>query len=136
MPKPVSWLIHAAGILLVVAAVVIGLAGTPWFRQILQHRIEAGLAQVTGGKVEIEGMGFHPLDLRVTFRRLTLHGLEKDVKQPLFSAQDVAVKVSPESLLQFRLLLRTLDWRQAELRVRTYPDGSTNLPGPRISPGQ
>ena len=136
MPKPVSWLVHAAGILLVVAAVVIGLAGTPWFRQILQHRIEAGLAQVTGGKVEIAGMGFHPLDLRVTFRRLTLHGLEKDVKQPLFSAQDIVVNVSPESLLQFRLLLRTLDWRQAELRVRTYPDGSTNLPGPRISPGQ
>ena len=136
LPKPVRWLIDAAGILLVVAAVVIGLASTPWFRHLLQHRIEAGLAQVTGGKVEIAGMGFRPLDLRVSVRRLTIHGLEKDAKQPLFSAWNVVVNVSPESLIQFRVLLRTLQWQQAEIHVQVYPDGSTNLPGASVSPKQ
>jgi len=136
LPKPVRWLIDAAGILIVVGVVVIGLASTAWFRHMLQHRIEAGLAQVTGGKVEIAGMDFLPLDLRVSARRLTIHGLEKGGEPPLFSAQGVVVKVSPESLIHFRLLLRTLDWRQAEIHVQTYPDGSTNLPGPSLSPGQ
>jgi translocation and assembly module TamB len=129
LPKLLHWLIYAAGVLLVLCAVILALASTGWFRNILQHRVEASLSRVTGGKVEIAGMEFHPLDLRVHVRRLVIHGLEKDATKPLFSAQDVAISVSPESLLRFRLLLRTLQWQRAELYVRTDPDGSTNLPG-------
>lgn len=46
------------------------------------------------------------------------------------------MEVSPESLIQFRLVLQTLEWQQADLRVRTYADGSTNVPGTTVSPGQ
>lgn len=127
--KLVRWLIYSAGIVIVVLAVIIGLASTAWFRNILQHDIQAGLTQVTGGKVEIAGMKFSPLRLRVSIGRLVIHGLEQDTAQPLFSARHVVANVSPESLLQFRPLLRSLDWQQAELRVHTYADGSTNLPG-------
>ena len=56
--KLVRWLIHTAGVILALLAVVIALASTAWFRNVLQHRIEAGLTQVTGGKVEIAGMDF------------------------------------------------------------------------------
>ena len=136
LPRPVRWLIDAAGILLVVGTMVIGLASTAWFRHMLQTRVESTLSQITGGKVEIQGMGFRPLRLRVSARRLIIHGREKDGKQPLFSARNVVVNVSPDTLIQLRLLLRTLAWQQAELHVRTYPDGSTNLPGPSISPAQ
>jgi translocation and assembly module TamB len=132
--KLIRWLIHTAGIILVLLAIVIGLASTAWFRNVLQHRIEAGLAQITGGKVEIAGIDFSPLHLRVNMRQLVIHGLEKDPGHPLFSAHDVVVNVSPQSLLQFRLLLRTLQWQQAELCVQTYPDGSTNLPGATTAP--
>lgn len=126
--KLVRWLIYSAGIVIVLLAVILSLASTGWFRTILQHRLQAGLTQVTGGKIEIAGMKFSPLRLRVSIGRLVIHGLEKDPAQPLFSATDVVAKVSPESLLQFRLLLRSLQWQQAELRVHTYADGSTNLP--------
>ncbi len=136
LPKPVRWLIDAAGILLVVGAVVIGLASTAWFRHMLQTRVQSSLSEITGGKVEIQGMGFRPLKLRVSARRLVIHGREKDATRPLFSARDVVVDISPDSLIERRLLLRTLEWQQAELRVRTYPDGSTNLPGPSVSPAQ
>ena len=134
LPRPIHWLIYALGVLLVLCAVVIGLASTGWFRHILRHRIEASLSQITGGKVEIAGLGFRPLDLRVSARLLVIHGLEKDARQPLFSAQDVVVNVSPDTLTQFRLVLRTLEWQQADLHVMTYPDGSTNLPGTSVSP--
>ena len=132
--KLVRWLIHTAGIILVLLAVIIGLASTAWFRNVLQHRIEAGLTQVTGGKVEITGMDFKPLDLRVDIRSLVIHGREKGPGPPLFSARDVTVRVSPESLLRFQLLLQSLQWQQAGLYVRTYPDGSTNLPGATVAP--
>jgi translocation and assembly module TamB len=132
--KLVRWLIHTAGVILVLLAVVIALASTAWFRNVLQHRIEASLRQVTGGKVEIAGMDFSPLQLQVSIHRLVIHGLEKDPGQPLFSARDVVVNVSPQSLLQFRLLLQTLQWQQADLYVHTYPDGSTNLPGATTAP--
>ena len=132
----VRWLIHSTGVLIVLCAVIIGLAGTAWFRGVLQHQLTAGLERVTGGKVEIAGMYFHPLSLRVSVRRLVIHGLEKNATEPLFSAQHIEASISPESLPQFRLLLRSLQWQQAELRVQTYPDGSTNLPGATVSPGE
>ncbi len=135
LPKLVHGLIYAAGVLLALCALVIGLASTAWFRSILQHRIESNLAEVSGGKVVITGMVVHPLDLRVDARRLVIHGREKDAGQPLFSARDVTASVSPESLLRFQLLLRSLQWQQAELYVRTSPDGSTNLPGAAVAPG-
>jgi translocation and assembly module TamB len=134
LPKPVRWLIRGAGVILVLCALIIAVASTGWFRDILQHRVEASLAQATGGKVEIAGMEFHPLKLRVNVRRLVVHGLEKDGEKPLFSARDVMVSISPQSLVQLRLLLRTLQWQSAEIFVRTYPGGSTNLPGTTVAP--
>ncbi|MEJ2006556.1 MAG: translocation/assembly module TamB domain-containing protein [Acidobacteriota bacterium] len=136
MPKAVHWLIYTTGVLLVLFAVAIAVASTGWFRQILENQIEANLSQVTGGKVEIEGMGFRPLELRVSARRLIIHGLEKPSRQPLFSAQDVVVNVSPESLLKFRLVLQTLQWQRADVHIWTYDDGSTNLPQTSVTPGQ
>ena len=136
LPKLVHGLIYAAGCLLVLGALIIGLANTAWFRGVLQHRIQSGLAQVTGGTVEIAGMDFQPLGLRIRIHRLVIHGLEKDAKDPLFAAQDVVVNVSPESLLRFRLQLRNLQWQEADIHVRTYPDGSTNLPGAAVYPEQ
>ncbi len=132
----VRWLIHSVGVLIVLCAVIIGLAGTAWFRYALQQRLTTGLERVTGGKVEIAGMQFHPLSLRVSVRRLVIHGLEKNSTEPLFSAQDIEASISPESLFQLRLLLRSLQWQQAELHVRTYPGGATNLPGATVSPGK
>ncbi len=136
LPKVFHWLIYAAGILVVLSAIVISTASTAWFRHILQYRIENSLAQITGGKVEIDGMRFRPLSLRVSVRRLVIHGLEKDSSLPLFSAKNVVVNISPESLVEFRLLLRRLEWQQASLHILTYPDGSTNVPGTTVSPRQ
>ncbi|HXH50436.1 MAG TPA: hypothetical protein VNM47_13925, partial [Terriglobia bacterium] len=132
--KLVRWLIYTAGATLVLLTVIIAVASSAWFRNVLQHRIESGLMHVIGGKVEISGMEFSPLKLRVNIHRLVIHGLEKNPGQPLFSARDVVVNISPQSLLQFRLLLQTLQWQQAELYVQTYPDGSTNLPGATTAP--
>jgi len=133
IPKFVDRLIHAMGIILVVLAVVIGLASTPWFRHILEHRVQASLEEITGGKVEIIGMRFQPRDLKVSARQVIIHGRETNPEQPLFAARNIVVKVSPVSLMRFRLLLRTLAWQQADLRLITYPDGSTNLPGTRAA---
>jgi translocation and assembly module TamB len=136
LPRLVHWLIYAAGVVLVIVAGVVGVASTGWFRKVLEQKVEQNLTRLTGGKVEIEGMGFHPLSLNVSMRRLVIHGLEKDTAQPLFTAHDVDVNVSPKSLIQFRLLLRTLQWQWADLHIQTYPDGSTNLPGPAVTPIQ
>ena len=134
MSKLIDWPIRAIGVILVVFVVLIGLASTAWFRHVLEQRIQAGLEQATGGKVEIVGMTFHPLVLKVSARRLIVHGRENNSEQPFFSAQNVVVRISPSSLFRFRLLLRTLDWQQAEIRLVTYPDGSTNLPGAHATP--
>ena len=135
LPKLVHALIYAAGVLLALCALTIGLASTAWFRNILQHRIEANLEEITGGKVIITGMDVHPLDFRVDARQVVIHGLEKDADRPLFSARSVTASVNPQSLLRFELLLRSLEWQQAALYVRTYPDGSNNIPGARVAPG-
>lgn len=136
LPRPVHWLIYAMGILLIAGVAVYGVAKTSWFRHILQQRIEASLSQITGGNVEITGMNFHPLELRISARKLIIRNPEKNTREPFFSAQDVVANVSPRSLTQLRPVLRTLEWQRAEVHVLTYPNGSTNLPQTNVSPEQ
>lgn len=134
VPKSVDRLIHAMGIIVAVLAIAVGLASTSWFRHVLEHRIQASLEGITGGKVEIIRMRFQPLDLKVSAQRLTIHGREGNSEPPLFSASRVVAKINPASLFRFRLLLRSLEWQEANIRVVTYPGGSTNLPGTRTAP--
>ncbi len=133
IPKFVDRLIHAMGIVILLSAAVVIVASTPWFRNVLEQHIQTSLEKITGGKVEIMGMGFQPLDLKISARRVIIRGRDTDPQHPLLTVHNLVVKVSPISLLRFRLQLRRLEWQRADIRLVTYSNGSTNLPGPQTT---
>ncbi len=107
---------------------------TPWFRRVLERRVISNIEDITGARVEVREFRFAPLIFQITLHGLTLHGLEPPSEPPLFSAQSVVVRLNPASPLRQQLALKRLDWDNAVIHLRTEADGTSNLPGPRLSP--
>ena len=103
---------------------------TAWFRGVLQREITARLHDLSGARVEIGELEFRPWVLQLTLRRLVLHGTEGPGEAPLVEAGVTVVTVNPASPFRKKLLLHRFDLEDAQIHLRTNPDGSTNLPGP------
>ncbi len=127
----IIWTLVALAALTVAA---VALTSTHWFQTLLRSRMTASLVRLTGGRVEIEGMRFHPLLIEVTMDRLTIHGLEPPGTLPLFAARGLVAQISPASLLRLQLGLRELSWKQAEISISTCPGCGVNFPGPHRVP--
>jgi translocation and assembly module TamB len=136
MSKGFRKLVYVVGTLAGLAAVALGVLSTSWFQRTLERRIVTGLENLTGGRVEIGEFHFRPVIFQVVLRDLVIHGTEPPGEPPLFTARLVVARLNPGRLLRRQLHLRSLDWDHAEVHLRTNPDGSTNLPGPRTSAGQ
>lgn len=128
--KPVRLLMYAFGVVLVLYLVTVALMSTRWFHRYLLGRVTATLERATGARVEIQRLTMQPAAFQATLEGLVLHGKESPLDPPLFNARTVVLGINPASAFQRRLLLRRLDIENAELHLRTYPDGSTNIPGP------
>ncbi|MBZ5563548.1 MAG: translocation/assembly module TamB [Acidobacteriia bacterium] len=116
--------------LVLLLSVAYGILSSAWFSRFLERRVIASLENFTGGRVEIGEFRFRPIDLHLLLRHVVIHGTEPAGAPPLFSARIMVAQLSPALLLRHQLRLRRLDWNQAEIHIRTQPDGSTNLPGP------
>jgi translocation and assembly module TamB len=119
------------GVLITFYASLIAIMSTEWFHRFLVRQAETRLEGLTGARVDIGAMIIRPTVLLVTLDGLVLHGKESPSEPPLLSAGTVVVRINPLGLLRSSVLLRSLDCDGAEAHLRTYPDGSTNLPGPQ-----
>lgn len=119
----------AVGVLVAAAYLVMS---TPWFRRVLERRVIRAAEDVTGAHIAVREFQFNPIILQITLRGITLRGTEPPAAPPLFSAQTVVVGLSPSALLRLRVGLRSLELDSAEIHLQTGPEGSTNLPGPKL----
>ena len=134
MSKPLRVILAVFGLLITLYATMIAIMSTEWFHHYLLRQAEARLESLTGARVEIGAMIVRPTVLLVTLEGLVLHGRESVSEPPLLSARTVVARINPLGLLRSRVLLQSLDCDRAEAHLRTYPDGSTNLPGPQRPP--
>jgi translocation and assembly module TamB len=116
--------------LLAVYASLVVVMSTAWFHRFLRQQVISHLEAITGARAEIAAMDFDPLILEVSLRGLVLHGTEPASEPPLLTARTVVIGIDPVSLSRRGLRLRSLDVEGADAHLETYPDGSTNLPGP------
>jgi translocation and assembly module TamB len=130
-------LIVAASLAGLALAVIIGglvIVQTDWFRNMVRAKIVAAAEDATGGKTEIGSFSFEWRHLRAQVRNFVIHGLEPVGAPPLFRANLVEADlklISPFSgFVNLAYLL--LDTPQANVIV--YPDGSTNIPAPKVKP--
>ena len=117
------------GVLIAAAYLVMS---TPWFRRVLERRVIRAAEDLTGAHIAVREFRFNPIILQITLRGIMLRGTEPPAAPPLFSAQTVVVGLSPSALLRLRVGLRSLEWDSAEIHLQTGPEGSTNLPGPKL----
>ncbi len=101
-----------------------------WFQRVLERRVIASLETLTGGRVEIGRFRLKPWVFQITLQKLVIHGSEAAGDPPLISAGEVDVGLSPGQFLHRRLRLRHVDVNDLQVRLRTNPQGVTNLPRP------
>ncbi|MGH9328120.1 MAG: translocation/assembly module TamB domain-containing protein [Terriglobia bacterium] len=138
MNRRISWPIRILIILFLLFLCVYGGAitvmRTHWFHDQLERLVVQNLVNLTGARVSVRGLKLQPFALQLTINGLVLHGTEPPTQPPLLQAQKVLLRVKPVSLIRRRLLISSLYASGVEIHLVTYPDGSTNLPGPHKRP--
>src|SRR5690349_9515013 len=133
-PKKIALIVLGGLSGLLLLAVVAGLVviQTQWFRDTVRQKIVAAVEDSTGGRAEIGSFAFDWHHLRAQIHNFVLHGSEPANVPPLFTAKLVQVDLKLTSpfgkIVDIAYLLA--DTPQANVIV--YPDGTTNVPAPKI----
>lgn len=123
-----TWLLVAALLLMLAFLVIVR---TRYFRENVRTRMVTAVENATGGRTEIGSFDFDPATLQVTVRDFKLRGKETE-GAPLADVQQIRARVKVESFLSRRVYLALLEVTQPRIRILTYPDGTTNIPGPKV----
>ncbi len=127
--KIAAGLLALALVLLVVSIVVVQ---TSWFQNFVRQKIVSVTEESTGGRVEIGSFEFQLWRLQAHVRDFVLHGKESASEAPLFRAQKIDLRLKLLAGLKKTVDLEYLGVDQASANVIVYPDGSTNVPEPKV----
>jgi translocation and assembly module TamB len=120
----------------VFSLVAVGLLGwyatTDSFQQRMRRRVVSELERATGGRVELGELHTIPFRLRVDARNLTIHGSEGSDQLPFLQIERLQAEMKIISLISTTIGLHSLVLEHPVLHVIDYPDGSTNIPSPRV----
>jgi translocation and assembly module TamB len=117
---------------------LIALAGAAWymttdsFQAFVRSRIVAAIEKATGGRVEIGTYHTIPFRLQAEIRGLTIHGLEAADDVPLAHADRVVARIQIISLLETEFGFNSIVVEHPVIHLIVHPDGSTNLPEPKV----
>ncbi len=127
-------LFAAAGLCLSLAAACLVIVRTSWFREKVRERIVREVESATGGRAEIGSFQFDGGQLRAEIRDFVLHGTERE-GAPLVRVRRVAVVLKLASALRRDIDIQSLEVEAPQVRIVVHPDGSTNLPHPKVPRG-
>ncbi len=124
--------VAVAGLCLALVAASLVVLHTSWFREKVRERIVSEVEQATGGRAGIGSFRFDGGAMRAEVRDFVLHGTEEPGAPPLLRARRIAVGFKLASFLRRDINIQSLEVEVPELRIVVHPDGSTNLPHPRV----
>ena len=119
---------------LAVAAVVAGtvLLQSDWFKNKVRERIVAVAEKATGGRVEVGNFNYNWRALTAEVSPFILHGKEPPSSPPFFRAEKIQIGMRIISALKKQIDLAAVMVDKPQLHVRVGPDGSTNVPTPKV----
>ena len=120
------------GLLVVFLIAAFVIVQTDWFRNYVREKIIAITEDSTGGKVEIQAFDFDWSHMRATVKGFILHGTEKPTEAPLFQAQTLTVDLKILPSFSKTVDIRALNVEKPIANVIVYPDGSLNVPAPKV----
>jgi translocation and assembly module TamB len=123
-----------AAVALCLIAVLSGIAvlRSAWFQDRVRERIVSEVERGTGGRAEIGSFRFDWHTMTAEVAPFVLHGLEPSDARPLFRADSIRVGLKIVSMIERSIDIQSLAVEKPELTIVVRPDGSTNLPQPRI----
>lgn len=121
------------GLCLVLLITAVFIARSDWFRAEVRRRIVAEAEKVTGGRVDIGAFDFDWHTFKARVNDLVIHGTEPAGSPPLLRARSVTVVLKLVSVLERTVDLQSVDVEQPQSHLIIYPDGSTNVPQPKVS---
>ena len=130
-------LLIASSILgLITLAVVAGIlvAQSSWLREQVRQRILTEAEKTTGGRVEINSFQFDWRTLTTRVDNFVIHGSEPPGSPPLVRVASISVKLKVISFLRQIVDVESVDAAAPETHLIIYPDGSTNIPQPKLPP--
>jgi translocation and assembly module TamB len=125
-------LLGLAGFALVLLAAGVFVVQTAWFRNRVRVRIESVMEQATGGRVEIGSFSYNWHDLTADVAPLVLHGTEPASAPPLFRAEKIQIGLKIISALEKKVDIASLIVESPRVYITIGPDGSTNIPRPKV----
>jgi translocation and assembly module TamB len=125
------WVVMAG--LFAILVVAIGwFLTSPAFQEIVRYRVVAELEKATGGTVELQSLTWNVSKLEIEGKGLTIHGTEPVTEVPLAHADRLYLRLRVISFLKTQIDLRQLTLERPVIHVIVKPDGSTNIPEPKV----
>jgi translocation and assembly module TamB len=125
-------LLGLAGLVVALLGVSILLVQTAWFKNLVRQRIESVVERATGGRVEIGAFSYNWRDLTADVKPFVLRGTEPASAPPLFRADKIQIGLKIISALEKKVDIASLIVESPRLYITIGPDGSTNIPRPKI----
>ncbi|MBM3776308.1 MAG: hypothetical protein FJW37_14270, partial [Acidobacteria bacterium] len=129
----------AGGLLALLAATAAFLAlvaRSDWFRERVRQRIVRELERATGGRVEAGSFDFDWRTLRAELNEVAVRGTEPEDAAPLFAARRITVGLKVLSVLRRAVDIQALELAAPRIHLILYPNGGTNIPGPKLRSGR
>src|ERR1043166_2049273 len=125
----------AGGIAALLISLVIGsilIIRTQRFKDFVRTKIISVTEEATGGRVELHSFDFDWRHLQAKITGFVIHGTEPRGAAPLFRAHSIELRLKLLSGLKKAVDLQYLGVDQPSANVIVFPDGSTNMPSPKM----
>jgi translocation and assembly module TamB len=106
---------------------------TDSFQQLARRRVVSSVEKIVGGRVDLGELHTTPFRLRVDARNLTIHGREAPDQVPFLHVDRLEAEMKIISLLSTTIGLHSLVLDHPVVHIIDYPDGTTNIPAPKVS---
>ena len=125
-------------LLIVVGASLLCLLAALWytttssFQAYVRRRMVAEVERITGGHAEIGSFHVVPFHLQVEVRDITVRGTESPTDIPLVHADHLVAQMKVISFLRTEFGFYSLELDRPVVHIAIAPDGSTNVPAPKV----
>jgi translocation and assembly module TamB len=137
MKRP-SRIVLAGGIVFggILAVAILGtwwILQSTWLREVVRQKIVSEIERSTGGQVELGDFQYDWRSLRADFRNLVVHGTEARTLPPLLRVGSARITLRIVSLLTRDVRIASMSVEHPEVHLLVRPNGTTNIPAPRLS---
>ncbi|HEY3443472.1 MAG TPA: translocation/assembly module TamB domain-containing protein [Paludibaculum sp.] len=130
--RRLRWLLIPALVVALLAAGMIYVLEGVWVREKVRTLIVTEVEKATGGRTSLTAFDFDWRTLKVTASEFVIHGKEGPERPPFVRVRAIRAGLTVRSWWQKDVQLSELVVEKPEVHIYVNPDGSTNIPNPKV----